>query len=113
MIFKLLPTAPVWSEADAAGLRDFLGGALGQRVLQNLFYQRPDVGKFTLSLEHRAAMADRRAGFEEAITELMKLADKDASITESAVQAHLRTVRTIATEPAPGQVSVPSEVNPQ
>jgi hypothetical protein len=71
-LLKLISVRPEWAEQDAAELRQFLSGPLGQKFFNSLLFSRPEVSGY--NPEQRRVQADERAGFEACIAEVLQLA---------------------------------------
>jgi hypothetical protein len=65
--------APKWDGSDEAEGRAFFAGPVGQRLLQNLLYRRPNVTAKESAL--RIVQSDVRAGYETCIADILGLLD--------------------------------------
>ncbi len=73
MRFPINPGRPSWDDGDAASLRAFLSGPIGQRFLAHLFYLRPEVA--ALEGEARRVQQDTHTGHENCIRDILTMAE--------------------------------------
>ena len=77
MSFKIPTEETRWSADQAAALRQFLNGANGQTFLQKLFQLRPVLADVptqnAYDVHARLGAAERQAGYEEAIKDILFL----------------------------------------
>lgn len=85
-MFKITTEEPRWASDQAAALRQFLNGANGQILLQKLFWMRPrladvpTVGAY--DVQARLGAAERQAGYEEALKDLLYLTNSPETPSE-------------------------------
>lgn len=75
---SLVAGEPRWDVGQAAALRDFITTPSGQSFLRQMIYLRPLVQEMTNPFK-RQVQQDTRSGFEQAIAEILRLAEPPTS----------------------------------